>query len=179
MEFSRSDSINKEYIKPLLRKAENTDADDIFSLYRSLVGTKGCVWNDEYPSYEDVTTDIKNGSQYVVCDEDGRILAAAVALIEQEQNELNCWKAKLENPCEISRVGVKQELQHKGLARFLVSGIEKELAAQGFDGVRLLAFIDNCSAVALYRSLGYAEAGEVEMYGLGRYLCFEKPLSKN
>lgn len=178
MNNSNSRYFKTDLLKPSLRKAVFADVDEVFALYRSLVGTEGCVWNDEYPSYEDVKSDVQNGAQYVICDESGRILGAAVALVEEEQNALTCWKANINNPCEISRVGVRKELQHNGLARFLVSGIETEIAAQGFDGVRLLAFIENSSAIALYRSLGYSQAGEAEMYGLGRYLCFEKPLNK-
>lgn len=158
----------------LIRKATQKDRDEVYALYHSLVGIDGCVWDEGYPSLDNVKTDIDNGSLYVIYNDNDKIIGAAAIACDDEQESLGCWNRQIHNPCEIARVGIKKEWQHKGLAKTLVSYLEKEITGLGFDGVHLLAFKENKSAVSLYKSLDYKLAGEAEMYGIGVYLCFEK-----
>ena len=57
-----------------IRLAEPENAAEIMSLYRSLVGTKGLTWNENYPLIEDVERDIAQKSLYIAVS-DGEIVA--------------------------------------------------------------------------------------------------------
>ena len=45
-----------------IRKAINTDIDEIIKIYNSLVGTPGCTWNMDYPNIDDVKNDFSKDS---------------------------------------------------------------------------------------------------------------------
>ena len=41
------------------------DADEILALYRSVIGTPFCVWNENYPGQPEVDADIVAGTLYI------------------------------------------------------------------------------------------------------------------
>ena len=41
-----------------IRFATEHDKEEIFQLYRSLVGTPGCSWDEDYPALEDIESDL-------------------------------------------------------------------------------------------------------------------------
>ena len=45
-----------------LKKAGMEQAEEVMSIYRSLVGSPGCTWSEKYPVMEDVERDIANDS---------------------------------------------------------------------------------------------------------------------
>ena len=51
-----------------LKKAGMEQAEEVMSIYRSLVGSPGCTWSEKYPVMEDVERDIANDSLYVLYD---------------------------------------------------------------------------------------------------------------
>lgn len=56
-----------------IRLAEPENAEEVMRLYRSLVGTKGLTWNENYPLLEDVERDISEKSLYIAVS-DGEIV---------------------------------------------------------------------------------------------------------
>jgi ribosomal-protein-alanine N-acetyltransferase len=63
------------------------------------------------------------------------------------------------DPPELQDVSVRPEHRRRGVASALTSAAEREAGARGSDRLRLTVSIDNEPARALYRSLGYADAG--------------------
>lgn len=52
--------------KMSFRQAASADADAVLGLYKSVVGTPLCVWNDVYPTEFDINNDLAAGTLYVL-----------------------------------------------------------------------------------------------------------------
>lgn len=65
---------------------------------------------------------------------------------------------------EILSIGVAKEWQRKGIGRRLVDGLARAVARAEVKRVFLEVAADNAPAVALYRRLGFAEAGRRKDY---------------
>ena len=155
-----------------IRKAVPEDAEQIHALYTSRIGTKGCTWDEEYPSLELVKHDIERGALYAVYHGD-RAAAAAVCGEDRDLRRFDVWSGKLKNPCELERVGVLTEYQGLHLTSRLLRHIEADMVNQGFDGMLLLVDPENDRARALYEHLGFSHMGE--RFGWENlWSCYEK-----
>ena len=65
----------------------------------------------------------------------------------------------LTDPPELQDVSVREEYRRRGAATTLTKAAEDAAAARGFERVRLTVGIANDAAQALYRGLGYHDAG--------------------
>ena len=77
----------------IFRKAEKQDLEAVFALYRSVVGTPCCVWNDDYPGWPEIHEDFENGTLYVVSREEA-ILGAISIVVKNELDELTFWQQR-------------------------------------------------------------------------------------
>ena len=66
-----------------IRKAKLDEAQEILTIYKSLIGYEGCLWDDYYPSIDVVENDIKNDSLYLI-EINNLIVAVAHAGIDEE-----------------------------------------------------------------------------------------------
>ena len=158
-----------------IRKAEETDKNQILALYHSLIGTEGCTWSLEYPTMEDINQDLEKGGLYILSNEDNQIIGAATAEKDNELEKLGCWSKIITNPCDLHRIGIRQDYQNLGLAKELIKHIEKDVVKKGFDGIRFLVSKTNPNALALYNKLDYKNVGETNMYDIN-WFCYEKKL---
>ena len=111
----------------VFRKAKREDLEKVFQLYRSVVGTPCCVWDDDYPGWIDINEDHENGTLYVM-EEDAAILGSISIVVHNELDELTFWKEK--EARELARVAVAPGQQGKGIAQRMVSEIASILKAQ-------------------------------------------------
>lgn len=162
-------------MKYQIEMATEENAEDIVKLYQSLIGKDGCTWNFDYPGMDDVKNDINQKSLYLVFDK-GVIIAAAAAGSDNELDELDCYSKNSKAPCNLARVAVKTEYQNKGIAKNMISFIEKQAIKRGFDGIRLLVSKTNFHARAVYDKMHYICCGECSMYSKEWY-CYEKELT--
>ena len=65
----------------------------------------------------------------------------------------------LTEPPELQDVSVRAEHRRRGVASALTAAAERVARARGFDRLRLTVSADSEPAQALYRGLGYADAG--------------------
>jgi ribosomal protein S18 acetylase RimI-like enzyme len=65
----------------------------------------------------------------------------------------------LTDPPELQDVSVRPEHRRRGIASALTEAAERRAQARGCDRLRLTVGIDNEAAQALYRALGYVDAG--------------------
>ena len=158
-----------------IRKATPQDAHQIHALYTSRIGTKGCTWDEEYPTLELVRHDIERNALYAVYD-GGKAVAAAVCGEDMDLRIFDLWSEKIKNPCELERVGILEEYQGRHLASRLLRYIEADMVRQGFDGVLLLVDPENDRAKALYEHLGFSYRGEREGWE-HVWSCYEKPFT--
>ena len=150
-----------------IRLAEPENAEEIMSLYRSLVGTKGLTWSEDYPLLDDVERDIAEKSLYIAVS-DGEIIAAAGAGVDEEVAELS----EIENVCSLYRVGVRRDFQRKGTAGKLLEYIKKDVEKRGFCGMFFLVAKVNEPALKLYEKHGFKRKGEAFMFGFD-FWCYE------
>ncbi len=150
-----------EYV---IRLAEQKDSDEILKLYRSIIGTQGCTWNEYYPSMEEITSDIRINSLYCLTDEKGSIIAVAAAGPLDELGDL-AWDPAMTMPCELARIGVLPSLQKMGIASRLLGAVIKDCKCRGFNGMRFLVSKTNENALTLYGRFGFQKMGEVFRYG--------------
>ncbi len=150
-----------------IRLAEPENAEEIMSLYRSLVGTKGLTWSEDYPLLDDVERDIAEKSLYIAVS-DGEIIAAAGAGVDEEVAELS----EIENVCSLYRVGVRRDFQRKGTAGKLLEYIKKDVEKRGFCGMFFLVAKGNEPALKLYEKHGFKRKGEAFMFGFD-FWCYE------
>jgi ribosomal protein S18 acetylase RimI-like enzyme len=153
-------------LNDLFSLAQETDAPAVFALYRSMIGTPGCTWSDEYPTEELVLQDIRAQSLYILRDSKGNLVAAAAAGPDDELKDLH-WE--LSNPCELARVAVAIPLQNRGVGTRLLSRIISAVKVRGFGGIRMLVSVNNPHALALYDKNGFTRLDKVHMYGQDFY----------
>ena len=156
------------------KKAGMEQAEEVMSIYRSLVGSPGCTWSEKYPVMEDVERDIANDSLYVLYDGPA-IIAAAFMGPTDEFEHLTFWDPSIRRPCDLARIGVRKEYQGRGIAKELIRRIEPDLVRRGFDGVQLLVCKTNPKAEAVYRASGFQYCGETEIYD-NQWNCYEKKI---
>jgi ribosomal protein S18 acetylase RimI-like enzyme len=153
----------------IFRKAESDEAEVIMTLYRAVIGTPFCTWDESYPGETEITGDLSSGSLYVM-EEDQELIGAISVVPENELDDLNCWKTR-ENVREFARVVLRPDQQHKGLSVQLVEGIIRELQSQGVSAIHIAVAKENIPAQKLYRKTGFDFCGEADLYGHSFYLC--------
>lgn len=158
-----------------IRKAVTADAEQVHALYTSRIGTRGCTWDEEYPTLELVKKDIERNALYAVCDGE-RVAAAAVCGEDRDLRRFDLWSGGIRNPCELERVGILEEYQGMSLVSRLLRHIEEDMISQGFDGILLLVDPENDRARALYEHLGFSHKGEREGWE-HVWSCYEKQLT--
>ena len=98
-------------------------------------------------------------------------VAAVLGLARLDQGDgfyLVAWEAgeplghahlALSDPPELQDVEVRPEHRRRGVASALTTAAEQAAAARGYDRLRLQVSVGNDGAQALYRGLGYRDAG--------------------
>lgn len=157
----------------IFRKATACDESEILRLYHSLIGTEGCTWNLDYPSIDDIKNDIESASLYCLCSDDV-IVAVGAICVSDEFNNLS-WSIKMTNHCEFSRIGVRGDMQKKGLGKIILKHLLNEAKTLCFDGIRMIVSKTNVPALSLYNKNGFSCFGEVKMFGID-FLCYELSL---
>ncbi|MBR4067780.1 MAG: GNAT family N-acetyltransferase [Clostridia bacterium] len=148
---------------------------EVLSLYDSLRNLPGCTWDDEYPDRQIIEEDIRCGYLFGMYDQDA-LIAVGAALPDDELTHLSQWQIPSEKPCVLSRIGVRTEMQGKGLAAQLVAFLADKMHASGYDTARMLVSPGNDRALRAYRNSGFTHCGSVVMYN-EEWLCFEKKLN--
>jgi ribosomal protein S18 acetylase RimI-like enzyme len=163
-------------INLVFRKAQHGEEQAIHQLYRSVVGTEFCVWDDDYPGYEQINYDLNGGNLYVLS-RDGDLVGAISLIPEHEMEELETlpfWAGR--GPAfSFARVVVSPSMQGNGYAAKLVRNIEKIILKKGGTCVRILAAVGNIPAIRTYEKEGYQTAGPCFLFG-HNYFGMEKDL---
>ena len=151
------------------RLAKKEELPAVLELYHSVIGSKFCTWDDDYPGIENINEDYGNHSLFVLTE--GQMIMGAVSIVpDNELEELDCWQYR-ENTAELARVVIRSELQGKGLSKRLVTEAETVLKQSGIKAVHLLAAVKNLPANKCYASCGYVRYAPIEMYDNLYYPC--------
>lgn len=154
------------------RAAAQEDLNTVYALYRSVIGTPYCVWNAEYPGWEEIQDDFSHDNLFVMAE--GYEILGAISIVPQnELDDLPFWKSS--PACEIARVVVSASHQGQGIAAKMVQQVSEIIKARGISAIHLLAAQSNPPAQKVYRKCGFREVGTCHMFGHD-YLAFEKIL---
>ncbi len=159
-----------------IEQASFSDIDSILRLYRSLVGTPFCTWDEEYPNREIIEDDLRNHKIFIVRNEIGQIIAAAVSAQDDSLSSLAPWYADVKQWALLTRLGVTQKYQNLGIARRLVAFVIADARQSGSDGIRFLVSPENLPAQRMYQSIGFDVCGRAEHYEMD-WLCYQRRLT--
>lgn len=157
-----------------LKHADYNDLEKIMQLYKSVIGTEFCAWNEYYPEYEELNHDFETENLYTL-NENNTIIGAVSVVPENEMDNLDIWKINDKTVHEIARIVVDKKYQGKGNAYQMVSLIIEHLKENGCKSVHLSVADINIPAWKTYKKLGFEIVGEQDMYG-GHYFLCEKIL---
>lgn len=152
------------------------DAQAVYALYRSLLDTPHCTWNEEYPDWETVREDVCRGRTLVMRGPRGEIAAAIALLTPEDEPEFAGrapWDAAVKRWGIPSRLGVAKAWQGRGLAGQMMTAVMEEARRRGCDGVQFLVAKRNPFARKAYAPFGFDICGEFEDWG-ERWLCYQK-----
>jgi GNAT superfamily N-acetyltransferase len=82
----------------------------------------------------------------------------------------------LTDPPELQDVEVVAGYRRRGVGSALTAAVETQALRRGFDRLRVTVGVDNAAAQALYRTLGYEEAGLPPRRVLGTVMIRTGPL---
>lgn len=160
----------------LIKKSDVADIDTVRHLYRTLAGTEFCAWTDGYPGEPELLSDVSRESLFCIREEVSGEIAGVVSIDDDpEVEELSCWSEELQPSAEISRLGVAEKYQNRGIARKLLAGAMEELKKRGCKSAHMLVAKDNVKALRSYQKLAFTKVGEYVLQGHD-YWCYEKKL---
>ena len=142
----------------LIQKSDVADLDTVRHFYRALAGTEFCAWTDAIRD-----------------DASGEIAGLVSIDDDPEVESIACWSEELQPSAEISRLGVAEKYQNRGIARELLAGAMEELRRRGCKSAHMLVAKDNVKALRSYEKLVFEKVGEYVLQGHD-YWCFEKKL---
>ena len=150
---------------------------DILRRAKAIMDAAGIdQWDDEYPSAERLSEDIKCKELYILSI-GSEIVSFVVINNYQDPEYLDVeWKYTEGKVATIHRLCVCPERQGSGLGRKTMLLSEKEALRKGAEIIRLDTFFGNHSAIRLYEGLGYEKCGEVT-FKKGKFFCYEKKLT--
>jgi len=151
------------------------DIDEVFSIYKRVIGTEFCVWSDSYPTREILLEDIRESCLYGIKDDAGRIVAAVARDRDPEVENLSVWTKKYQPGAELARLVVAPEYQNQGMARVLLRQGMKKLKELQFASIHFLVAKKNKKAIRSYSALGFTNVGETYMFN-EYYDCYEMEL---
>lgn len=145
-----------------IENAKIIDKEEIQNLYSSLIGQKGCTWDEEYPTKEDIERDILNKELICLRNENEIIAVATLTKKVDIKKEINTNG----NLCLLTRVGVKRNYQGQGYSKILLQYIIETAKNMKFDYIYLLVNQENIIAKKLYKTLGFKFNKNIKLYEL-------------
>ncbi len=150
-----------------IRQAGRDDAKKVLSLYQSAKGKAFCVWNDSYPTMEEIAHDLKTGGLYVMT-HGGNIIGAISVVPENELGGFDCRDCK--EGKELAGVVISEAYQGNGFAFEMVEFVEAILRKSVCKSIRLSVAKANLPAYKTYIKSGFVTVREAELYGNSYYL---------
>lgn len=176
--------------EPVLRLARWEDLPAVAALYDAVndylennVNYSGWA-KGRYPTLKTAEKALEARSLYVYLDGDK---IAGTVILDTHQPEAYKeahWKQELPDgkALVIHTLAVHPAFFKRGIGKKLIGLAEESARRQNLLAVRLNTFIKNIPAARMYRSMGYQEAGIVDLRlgipGQTEYICFEKRLDK-
>jgi ribosomal protein S18 acetylase RimI-like enzyme len=134
-------------------------------------------WDDVYPNRATLAADVAGATLYRALRAGANDVIGSFTLNQTQDPEYAevPWQIADGPVAVVHRLMVHPSAQRLGLGSYLMRFAERRAHELGFRALRLDTFKKNQRALALYRSLGYLERGDVR-FRKGVFACFEKAL---
>ena len=166
--------------KPTFRRAVAHDLAAVDALFRCAIDSM-CAqgidqWDAVYPATADFADDIASGTLHLMEYKDQLLAVGVLNCVEEpEWADAASWQYRPDRVCALHRLCVHPQRQSRGIGQRMLSYLELVARAQGFDVIRLDAFLQNLHAIRFYERMGYRHAGNVR-FRKGMFGCYEKAL---
>lgn len=167
------------------RKAVETDIDSILNIIRhaqAYFKEQGIdQWQNGYPNYETIKSDIDNQYGYVLLKD--RDIVATVALIFDGEKSYETiyegsWISSEEEYATIHRIAVHSDYKGLGLGSIIINKIEDICSSRGINSIRVDTHEDNLSMQRLLYKNGFKYCGIIYLEDNSKRLAFEKLLTR-
>jgi len=161
-----------------IREASTADVEPVIDLVCACIArmrSQGIdQWDDVYPDRGTIEGDIHAGNAVVAIAD--QTLAGFAVLNEHQEVEYGKvpWSFT-SRAAVIHRMMVAPSIEGRGIARALMTFLERCATLSGYASIRLDAFVNNARAVRFYERCDYRRAGQVR-FRKGDFYCFEKAL---
>lgn len=166
----------------MIKKAEPQDIKRIKSITeacaRHMISQGIFQWNENYPSLNILTQDVKNGEVYVYEVEQGLVGTVMFSFnMDDFYSEIQ-WQTPNDKQLYVHRLAVHPEYQGKGIAQKLMDFGETLAKENNCLSVRLDTFSKNPRNNRFYQARNYQQVGQVffAQKSPHPFYCFEKVL---
>lgn len=166
----------------MIKKAEPQDIKRIKSITeacaRHMISQGIFQWNENYPSLNILTQDVKNGEVYVYEVEQGLVGTVMFSFnMDDFYSEIQ-WQTPNDKQLYVHRLAVHPEYQGKGIAQKLMDFGETLAKENNCLSVRLDTFSKNPRNNRFYQARNYQQVGQVffSQKSPHPFYCFEKVL---
>ena len=160
-----------------IRRATAADFDTVAQLFECAISEMERIgidqWDSLYPSKQTLKDDMESGQMYVLTRDD-TVVASAV-LNDQQDEAYKTIEWQWQNAAVIHRLCVHPRVWGQGAGNQMMRLLEQICVKSGYASVRLDAFSQNPSALALYKRLGYIKRGQTQ-FRKGVFYLLEKRL---
>lgn len=153
---------------------EKGEEDIILKLYRSVLDTPHCRWSTDYPAVENIEDDMAREGLFCLRDK-GEIIGAISIDLDEDVENLPCWRKELQPSFELSRLCVRKDYQGQGLPGKMIEHMMEYGKECGYKSVHYLVSKNNPVAQKAYSKLGFDLVGQCALYH-DEYFCYEKAL---
>ena len=163
----------KSEIQPFditVRKTKKSDLEKIDEIYKSVLNSKFCMWNENYPTMDDILFD-HNHENLFIFEVKNEIIGAISVVKYSELDSFDVWNKEATPWVELSRLVIDKSKQNQGLARIFVEIIVEYLKENGIKSIRLSVAKDNIPALKIYNRVDFQIVGEFSEYEIDFYLC--------
>lgn len=164
-----------------LRQASEKEADSIWILFQEAIEKRrlegSTQWQDGYPNRQVIAHDIKKGQAYVAVDRDEEVVGYISIILEKDPAyEVPMVQWLTDRPyAVVHRLAVSQTRRIKGLATWMMQGVEHICRENNRLSIKADTNFDNIAMLRVFEKLGYVNCGIVYMRGSERQ-AFEKKL---
>lgn len=154
-----------------LRQATNEDLSEIKTIIdeaKAFLKKQGIdQWQNGYPAYEDLETDVNNGITYVLI-VDGKIAGTAALHQGLDVNYLNIHGGEWVNGVHgrytaIHRIAMSSEFRGQHLSDKMVSGLITISGVLGYKDIRIDTHPDNAGMQHVITTNGFTKRGTIYM----------------
>lgn len=147
--------------------ANEQDLPVLLSLARAASQAPDSHWDEDYPTAEDLQTDIQQGALYRI-EVDGAQVGM-IAMGRDEDEATFGWPTQDENACMLSRLAIHPTHQGKGLLEPVFAAAVAHCKTLGYRTLRLLVVTDLPRLFRVYERCGFVRCGSASMWGQDFY----------